>query len=115
MEFVFYDKTQTEADLISTILKEENISYKLKKKVLKTVVCDEEEDEDLIFYEDSYEVRCYTDLEHFEFIKHLATKQLSDRIKLEQMYLLKKTKGRKKHVQRVSKKGATDTDSSNKG
>lgn len=114
MEFVFYDKSHTEADLISTILKEENISYKMNKKVLKTVVCDEEEDEDLIFYEDSYEVRCYTDLAHFEYIKHLAYKQLSDRVKLERIYL-KKTKGKKKHVQRVSKKGVVDTDNSNKG
>lgn len=111
MEFVFSDKSKVEMDIITDVLYEEKIPYKIKKNIIKSIFSDEDEDEDFIIVEELYDIHCFTDLEHFDFIKHVAYKKIENRIHLERSYL----KVRRKHVHRVSKKNSSDTNSKDRG
>ena len=111
MEFVFNDKSKIEMNIITDVLYEEKIPYKLKKNILKSVFIDDEDEEDFVIFEELYDIHCFTDLEHFDFVKHIAYKKIEDRIHLERSYL----KVRKKRVQRVSKKNITNTNSKDRG
>lgn len=107
MEFVFCNKSKMEMDVITDVLHEENISYKIRKKVVENVFFDDEDDEDFVIIEETYEVHCFTDLEHFDFIKTITDEKIKNRIKLERCYI-KKAKVRK-DVQAISKKDNRDT------
>lgn len=114
MKFVFCDKSKVEMEIITDVLHEENIMYKTKSKVIKDVFFDEDDEPDFMIVEEVYEIECFTDLEHFDFVKHLAYKRIENRMKLERDYT-SKLKVRKNNVQRVSKKNSTNTNNKNRG
>ena len=101
-------------NIITDVLQEENIPYKLKKILIKNVFIDDDEEEDFVITEELYDIHCFTDLKHFDFVKHISDKKISDRIILEKSYL-KEFKERGKHVQRIFKKNTSNTDNKNRG
>ena len=103
MKFIFYDKSKVEMNIITDILYEEKISYKIKPYIVKDYFFDEE---DFCIIEELYNIECFTDLEHFDFVKHIAYKKIKNRINLEKCYLKKVSK---KYVQRVYQKNTTNT------
>ena len=114
MKFVFFDKSKVEMNIITDILSEENIFYKLKTKIKKDIFFDEEDEPEFCIAEELYDINCFTDLEHFDFVKQLATERIENRMKLERDYIFT-LKRKSKHVQRISKKNITDTNSKNRG
>ena len=108
-KFVFCDKSKVEMNIITDVLYDEKIPYKLETKEVKHFCfCDDEEEDDFVFVEEMYNIHCFTDLEHFDFVKHIAYKKINQRIYLERCALKKVSK---KNVQRVSKKNTTNTHS----
>lgn len=118
-QFVFYDKSKTEMEIIIDVLASENIRYKIKSFLVKDFIFNEDDEEDdddeFIIIEEMYDITCFTTLEHFDFVKHLANERIKNKIHLERNYLLpsyikkKKQKGKKKNVSRISKKNITNT------
>ena len=113
-KFVFYNKSEVEMNIITDVLYEEKILYKIKKFIVKDFIFnDDEEDEDFCIIEEMYNIYCFTDLEHFDFVKHVAYNKIENRMKLEKFYMLEpyqeEKKVSKKHVQRVSKKNTANT------
>lgn len=76
MKFVFFDKTEAEADIIVELLSQENIPYVTKEKKLG-LLCLDEDDEEHYFGTTIYDIEVKTDLSHFDFIKKLADKRIS--------------------------------------
>lgn len=117
-QFVFYDKSKVEMETIIEVLTSENITYKIQKFLVKDFIFDEEEDEDFIIVEELYNIICYTDLEHFDFVKYLSIEKIEYKLSLERFYLLppyiKGKQGNKKNVSRISKKNITNTNKRNK-
>lgn len=118
-QFVFCDKSKPEMEIITDVLYSENIRYKIKSFLVKEFIFDEAEDEDnddefedFVIIEEMYNIICFTDLEHFDFVKHLANKKIKDRLNLERCYFKKAAKG--KNVSRISKKNTTNTNKGNK-
>ena len=112
MTFVFSDKSKVEMEIITDLLHEENIPYKIKRYVMHDFFFEEDEDEDnFVIIEELYEIDCYTDLYHFDFINALANKRIKDRIKLERCFM---KKVRKQDVQRIYKKNITNTNNKNR-
>lgn len=110
MKFVFCDKSKVEMEIITDVLSDENIPFKIKTKVVKDVFFDEDDEPDFMIVEELYEIDCFTDLAHFDFVKHVADKRIANRIKLEKDYL-SKLKVRRNYVQRVPKKNSINTNS----
>lgn len=115
-EFVFTDKCKVEMDIITDVLDTENIPYKLKKYLIKDIIFCDDEDDDFIMVEELYNIHCFTDLDHFDFVKHIAYKKIEDKVHLERNFLLPayKRKVRKTNVQRVYKKNITNTNSNDR-
>ena len=113
MEFVFCDKSRIEMDIITDVLVEENIPYKIVTKIIKDYFFDneDEDEEDFMIIEELYDIHCFTNFEHFEFVKHVGDKRIKQRIHLERSFL---KKGSKKSVQRVHKKNTTNTNNKNR-
>lgn len=114
MKFVFCDKSKVEMEIITDVLHEENIPYKIKSKIIKDMFFDDDDEPDFMIVEELYDIECFTTLEYFDFVKHIAYKRIDNRIKLERDYISKMKVG-KKHVQRVSKKNTTDTNNKDRG
>lgn len=119
MEFVFSDKCKVDMDVITDLLYEEKIPYKINKYIRQDYFFDEDDEEDdIVIVEELYNIHCFTDLDHFDFIKHLADKKIADRIKLESFYLMKSYKKKKevskKNVQRIHKKNTANPNSKNR-
>ena len=111
MKFVFFDKIKTEFNIITDILNQENIPYKIQKKLVNNFFLDDD-DEDFVIVEELYDIHCFTDLKHFEFVKHIADKKIENRLNLERCFWKKAR--RKKNVQRISKKNITNTNRKNR-
>lgn len=105
-KFVFNDKSKVEMNIITDVLAEENIPCKILKFVVRDFFFDDEDEEDFCIIEEMYNIECFTDLEHYDFVKHIAYKKIEDRMKLEKCYIKEASK---KRVQRVSKKNPTNT------
>lgn len=88
-EFVFNDISKVEMNIITDVLESEKIPYKIKKYVTKDYFFDDEDDDDFVIVEELYNVHCFTDLEHFDFVKHIAYKKIENRMNLEKCYLKK--------------------------
>lgn len=112
MKFIFTDKSIVEMGIITDVLTEENISYKLKRFIIKDYFFDEDDEDDFMIIEEMYNIECFTDLEHFEFVKHLAATRIKNRIKLEKSFLKKAV--RKKNVSQLSTENITNTNKRNK-
>lgn len=113
MKFVFFDKSNTEADIILRLLIQENMPFYIKRKVTKDIFFGEDDDEDIIICEELFDIHINTDLEHFDYIKSVADKRIENRIYLEKCYLKSSRKGR--NVQRLFKKNITNTNRKNRG
>lgn len=115
MKFVFYDKSKVEMEIITDVLSEERIPYKIKKYVVKDFIFSENDDDDdddgICIVEEMYNIEVHTDLEHFDFVKAIAYKKIENRIHLERSYLMKEGK---RNVQRVHKKNITNTNSNDR-
>lgn len=109
MKFVFVDKSKVEMEIITNVLHEENIRYKIKSKIIKDMFIDEDDEPDFIIVEELYDIECFTDLEYFDFVKYVADKRFENRIKLEKDYISKKKA--RKDVQWLPKKNITNSDS----
>ena len=112
MRFVFSDKTETEADIITTILSEENIPYRTREKICKFMIFTDDDAIEEIDEFSEYDIICETTFEYFQFIKKLAYQKISTINSLEKCYEMKV---RKRNVQRVHQKDTADSDSGNKG
>jgi hypothetical protein len=109
MKFVFYDKSKVEMNVITDILYAEKIPYKIRPYIVKDFFFgddDEDDDDGFCIIEEMYNIECFTDLEHFEFVKSIAEEQIRNRLNLERCYLKKESK---KRVQRVHKKNIANT------
>ena len=113
MKFVFYDKCKVEMEIITDVLAEERIPYKIKKSVVKDFIFSEDDDDDdsICIVEEMYNIEVHTDLEHFDFVKAIAYKKIENRIHLERSFLKKVGK---RNVQRVYKKNITNTNSNDR-
>ena len=87
MRFVFFDKTETEMELIVEVLKSENIYYKIERKITHSCFFDIEEEEDFIISEEFYNIICFTDLNHFDFVKKIAEEKIENMYHLEKCYI----------------------------
>ena len=131
MNFVFCDKCKPEMEIITDVLYSEKIPYKINRFLVKDFIFDDndndteieednennEDDEDsgIVIIEEKYDIICFTDLDHFDFIKYLANEKIKKQIYLERNYLLPAyVKGKKKRVLRVFKKTITNTNKRNR-
>lgn len=111
MKFVFLDKHELEADIITKILAQEKIPFKTKCKLKQlscenNCSCDDDkncENCDGIFIE-IYEIASYTDLEHFEFIKAITEKEIENINMLNKCYYKSSTKIKKKQLNKIHSK-----------
>lgn len=112
-EFVFTDKSIVEMNIITDVLIVEKIPYKLKTFIIKDYLFDDEGETDFVIMEEMYNIHCFTDLEHFDFVKHIAYKKIEEKRKLEKNYLLPAYDKKKvrRNVQRIHKKNSTNTNS----
>ena len=70
MKFVFLDKSPFETDIITSILSEENISYKIEEHRNPIIAMP------LIYTEIiTYNIEVHTTLEYFDFINKLVQKK----------------------------------------
>lgn len=126
MNFVFCDKCKPEMEIITDVLYSEKIPYKINRFLVKDFIFDDndkeieednEDDEDsgIVIIEEKYDIICFTDLEHFDFIKYLANEKIKKQIDLERNYLLPAyDNGEKKRVLRVFKKTIANTNKRNR-
>lgn len=112
MNFVFFDKSKVEMEVITDLLYEENIPYKIKKFITKDYFFNDDDEDNFMIVEELYEIICNTDLEHYDFIKSLANKRIRNRINLEKCYMQKVRKN--KNVSRVHKENTTNTNSNDR-
>ena len=108
MKFVFCNKSELETDIITNVLYTEKIPYKVKSKKVHACFVDEEEDYCDCMVQTVYDIFVNTDLDHFDFVKEISERKIMDRVKLEFCYM---KKARKRNVQRIHKKGITNTNS----
>lgn len=104
MKFVFPDKCEIETDIITSILTDEKIPYKIKRNVSENHI--ENDEEEFVIVEELFDIICYTDLDHFDYVKYIACQKLINIIKLERC-LSKKNRNvskTKKTVASVRKK-----------
>ena len=115
MKFIFYDKSAVEMSIITDVLYEEKIPYKIKKYIVKDFIFgdneDDEDDEDFCIIEELYNIEIYTDLEHFDFIKQIADERIKNRINLEKCFL---QESEKDNVRQLHKKNTTNTNNRDK-
>ena len=111
MKFVFCDKSDLEADIITNVLYTEKIPYKLKSKKVHCCFIDEEEEDCECVVKTVYDIYTDTDLEHYDFVKEISERKIMERVKLEFCYM---RKARKPNVPRVHKKSITNTNSKDK-
>lgn len=97
MKLYFIDKSEIETEIITDILYSEGIRFQIERhaEVLMPFIIGEVCD-----------IACYTDYEHFEYVKYLFKKAKKRYTRLERCF----SKRERKNVQRVSKKITTDTD-----
>ena len=97
--FIFTNCTETEADIITNFLAQENILFKTKER--KRPIYYDENDDDPSDYISIYDIDCYTDLEHFDFIKVIANKKIEKLRVLDKIFYSKVGKRSKKVRERV--------------
>jgi len=83
MKFVFFDKEEMETDIIIEVLRQEKINYKTREKVVQYICFDEDLPP---IVEKVYDITINTDLSHFDFIKKITDKRISQRKKLERCF-----------------------------
>lgn len=111
MKFVFYEKSKIEAGIIIDILAEEKIPHKIIKKIVESYFFDDEDEEDFLIREEIFDIHCFTDLEHFDFVKYLSDKRIKTKLHLDKCFYKKVRKG----VRQLHKKNITHTDTGNTG
>jgi len=99
--FVFPDNTEKEADIIVDFLSEENISFKTKVRK-EPIYCDGENDEPCD-YIPIYDIVCFTDLQHFDFVKTITDKKIKNFRALNEIFYSKIGKRSKKVRERIEK------------
>ena len=108
MEFVFIDKNKVEKELITDILYEEKIPYKISKQKIEHVFFDEIEEEELFYVEEIFDIHINTDLNHYDYLTYLINKKTKQLDILENSFLLKLKEN--KNVHKLHKKNITNTD-----
>ena len=97
MNFVFLDNNEYEADIITKVLSQENILFKTKERRLPLYIDDD--DEEPCDFVSLYDITCFTDLAHYDFVKKITNKKIDDVKILNKIYYTKKAaKKGKKHV-----------------
>ena len=86
MIFVFADKNKYETDIITKILLQEKIWFKIKERQIPVDYGDEEPCD----YVSIFDICCYTDLIHYNFIKSIINKKINRIKQLDKMYYSKK-------------------------
>lgn len=99
--FVFPNNTESEADIIANFLAQENISFKTKERK-EPIYCDCEDDEPCD-YLSIYDIVCFTDLEHFDFVKNITSKKIENFRNLNKIFYSKTAKKSKKVRERIEK------------
>ena len=99
--FVFPNNTENEADVIAEFLLQENIPFKTKERK-EPIFCDCEDDEPYD-YISIYDISCYTDLQHFDFVKTITDKKIEKFRALNKVFYSKIGKRSKKVRERVEK------------
>ena len=100
-EFVFTDNNENEADIITNVLYQENILFKTRQRKVP-VYCDCEDDEPCD-YMDIYDISCFTDLEHYDFVKSITDKKIERIRTLNKVFFTKNGKRSKKVIARMEK------------
>lgn len=116
MKFIFYDKSKVEMNIITDVLYEEKIPYKLKKYLVQDFVIesdddDDDEEENICIIEEMYNIEIYTDLAHFDFIKQITDKKIQNRLQLEKCFL---QESEKNNVLQLHKKNITNPNNRDK-
>ena len=94
MKFVFIDKSPIEVDIITDILHQEHISYKIEEKHTPVITIPFVAAE-LI----TYNIEINTTLEYFDFINKIASKKIKELTKLENCYIKRCARKKKKGVE----------------
>ena len=99
--FIFPNNTEAEADIIANFLAQENISFKTKEH-REPVFCDCEDDEPCD-YISIYDIICFTDLQHFDFVKAMTDEKIEKRRVLNKLFYSKTAKKSKRVRERIEK------------
>ena len=94
MKFVFLDNSEYEADIITKVLSQENILFKTKER--KLPVYFDDEDDEPCDYMSLYDITCFTDLAHYDFVKKITNKKIDNIKILNKIYYTKKAAKRGK-------------------
>lgn len=86
MNFIFSDKRKYEANIITNILKSENILFKIR--INNTPVYNEKD----YNFEPLYDIICFTDLVHFNFVSKVANEKIQKIKTLNKIFYSKKKK-----------------------
>ena len=81
MEYIIYDKSEYEMDIITDILEEENIKYRTKRHAKEYASCPVGKAYIMV-----YDICVNTSYENLNFIKYLADKRIKQKIHLENCY-----------------------------
>ena len=93
MNFIFSDKSEYEADIITNILASENILFKTRiNNVPVYIDCEDEEPYDFV---PLYDIICFTDLVHFDFVSKIANEKIQKIKTLNKIFYSKKKKKKK--------------------
>ena len=99
--FVFPNNTESEADIVANFLAQENIPFKTKER-REPIYCDCEDDEPCD-YIPIYDITCFTDLQHFDFVKIKTDKKIENFRALNKVFYSKIGKRSKKVRERIEK------------
>lgn len=99
--FIFSNNTENEADIIANFLSQENISFKTKER--KEPIYSDCEEYEPYDYISIYDICCFTDLEHFDFVKTITSKKIENYRKLNKLFYSKTGKRSKKVKDRIAK------------